>query len=253
MPTPIPSSEQILTAVTKTVDNALQLQALGALVIVAIAFMIVAAAILVYVIRRPTKTAGEHDVSIAISSLADKAEERAKKAEERAQKKEDQLQKQNEKHSDEMKVMGEQFLEAMRQMAIANTLLGGNQTIQITGIEKITTVVEKIDKEGSTPVQGIVIKVNEVFTMVQELKDKIVTSEEIKTLIETELKKYEDGLGAVKTDISLIKRSIELCIERKRKEDSQEMNTVIVPQQTMKVDTSNLIAGDEAATKPEAA
>lgn len=252
MPTPIPSN-QIITAVKESVDLAFQQGIVGFLLICAFAFAVIAIVALIYVIRRPSKTVGEHDVNIAISSLADKAEERSKKAEERAQKKEDQLQKQNEKHSDEMKVMGEQFLEAMRQMATANTLLGGNQTIQITGIEKITTVVEKIDTVGSTPMQKLIIEVAEIKKTVNDILTNLLPCAELRTLSDEDRKLLLEMAELIKNDSQLLKSSMQARIEDKRKGDSQEMNTVIVPKQTMKVDTSNLLSGDEAATKPEAA
>lgn len=168
-----PDPGPIITAVKETVDSALQQQVVGFLVITACVFLVIAIAILIYVIRRPANDTDEKDVNLesekvksALALMNDKNAARAEKKEEQleAQAKQHQaeMKEQAKEHRAEMKEMGEQFLAAMQEMNKTNNTIAVSNQSHVTEISAVKTAVEQMATVGSLPLQDVQRTVNEI-------------------------------------------------------------------------------------------
>lgn len=134
--------------------------------------------------------------------------------------------------------------------ALLTAINEGNkaQTNIHTGIQ---ADLHQMAVEGSKPLQELIITAARIEKLMNEIRSSLLPCEEIRTLRDEDRQLLKSLLEAILLDARLLESSTRAHIEDKRSTGTQAV--VIVPEQPLKVDTSNLLSGDEAATKPEAA
>ena len=81
-PTSLPISNQVIESINETVRLAFNQGLVGVLLLAAFTGAVIAVAVAIYIIRRPSKSTNDRDVSLGLANLADKSTARADKKDE---------------------------------------------------------------------------------------------------------------------------------------------------------------------------